>query len=85
MIVAYEFVAMEPLVGFLVFGTSGVQHLSCMFVNVVLNKTIKPNVSLPDGENLTKVKIHVIHLSDKDGSHSLVEGGAIHVDGGTHR
>lgn len=40
---------------------------------------------LPDGKNLAKVKVHVIHLSNEDGCHSLVEGGAIHIDGGTHR
>lgn len=40
---------------------------------------------LPDGENLSKVQVHVIDLSNKYGSHSLIQGSAIHVDGGTHR
>lgn len=33
---------------------------------------------------MAKVEFHVINLSNKDGCHSLVEGSAIHVDGGTH-
>jgi len=41
--------------------------------------------NIPDGENLPKVQVHVIDLSNKDGCHSLVEGGAIHVDGGANR
>lgn len=40
---------------------------------------------LPDGENMAKVKFHVIDLSNKDGCHGLIEGGAVHVDGGAHR
>lgn len=40
---------------------------------------------LPDGENLAKVKVHVIDLSDENSCHSLVESGAIHVDGGPDR
>lgn len=39
---------------------------------------------LPDDENLAKVKFHAIELSNKDGCHGLVEGGAVHVDGGAH-
>lgn len=39
---------------------------------------------LPDGENLAKVQVQVINLSNENGSHSFVEGGAIHVDGGAH-
>lgn len=50
-----------------------------------LTKMNKTKVKLPDGENLAKVKVHVIDLSNKDGCHSLVEGGAVHVDGGAHR
>lgn len=41
-------------------------------------------VRLPDGENLAKVKLHAIDLSNIDGCHGLVEGGAVHVDGGAH-
>lgn len=40
---------------------------------------------LPDCENLAKVQIHVIDLSNKDGRYSLVEGSAVHVDGSAHR
>ena len=40
--------------------------------------------SLPDGEDLSKVEVHVVDLGDEDGRHSLVEGGAVHVDGGPH-
>lgn len=42
-------------------------------------------VRLPDCENLAKVQIHVIDLSNKDGCHGLVEGSAVHVDGSAHR
>ena len=40
--------------------------------------------SLPDGEDLSKVEVHVVDLGDEDGRHGLVEGGAVHVDGGPH-
>ena len=35
----------------------------------------------PDSDNLTNVKWDAVHLSNKDGGHSLVQGGAVHVDG----
>ena len=38
----------------------------------------------PDGDNLAKVQLIVVDLGNEDGSHGLVECGAIHVDGGTH-
>lgn len=37
---------------------------------------------LPDGDDLPKVKLIIIHLGDEDGCHGLIECGAIHVDGG---
>lgn len=51
----------------------------------MISNAQKWSFGLPDSENLPKVKIHVIDLSNKNGRHSLVEGGAIHVDGGAHR
>lgn len=39
----------------------------------------------PDSDDLAKVQLVVVDLGDKDGSHSLVERGAVHVDGGAHR
>lgn len=42
------------------------------------------NTELPDGKNLAKVQVQVVNLSNENGSHCFVEGGAIHVDGGTH-
>lgn len=38
--------------------------------------------ALPDGDDLPKVKLIIIHLGDEDGCHGLIECGAIHVDGG---
>lgn len=38
----------------------------------------------PDSNNLAPVEHNPIHLSDKDGGHSLIKRCAVHVDGGTH-
>lgn len=38
----------------------------------------------PDGDDLAEVQLIVVDLGNEDGSHSLVECGAIHVDGGAH-
>lgn len=38
----------------------------------------------PDGDDLAEVQLIVVDLGDEDGSHGLVECGAIHVDGGAH-
>lgn len=38
----------------------------------------------PDGDDLAKVELIVVDLGNEDGRHSLVECGAIHVDGGAH-
>lgn len=40
---------------------------------------------LPNGDDLSKVEFIVVHLGYKNGRHSLVEGGPVHVDGGPHR
>lgn len=40
---------------------------------------------LPDGNDLTKVHLHVVDLSNKDGRQSLVECRPIHVNGGANR
>lgn len=37
--------------------------------------------SLPNSDDLSKVKLIVIHLGDEDGCHGLVERRAVHVDG----
>lgn len=40
---------------------------------------------LPDSNDLTKVHLHVVDLSNKDGRQSLVESRTIHVNGGANR
>ena len=42
-------------------------------------------VGLPDGDQLSKVQLVVINLSNKDGRHSLVKRRAVHVNGGSNR
>lgn len=39
----------------------------------------------PDRDDLAEVELVVVDLGNKDGSHSLVERRAVHVDGGAHR
>lgn len=39
---------------------------------------------VPYCNNLSKVQVKVVNLSDEDGSQSLIEGGPVHVDGGPH-
>lgn len=41
-----------------------------------------PFFDVPHGDDLSSIQCDVVHLGDKDGRHSLVEGGAVHVDGG---
>lgn len=41
-------------------------------------------VGVPDGDQLAKVQLVVVDLSDEDGRHSLVQRRAVHVDGGPH-
>ena len=38
----------------------------------------------PDSDDLTRVKVDAIHLSNEDGCYSLVQGGAVHVHGGSY-
>lgn len=38
---------------------------------------------LPDGDDLTKVHLHVVDLGDEDGCQRLIKSCSIHVDGGT--
>lgn len=38
---------------------------------------------IPDGENLSEVKVIIINLSDEDGCQGFIQGCAIHVYGGT--
>lgn len=42
------------------------------------------NYLVPDGDDLTKVKLVVVDLGDKNGRHCLVERGPVHVDGCAH-
>lgn len=42
-------------------------------------------VHWPDGDDLAKVQLIIINLCDEYGRHSLIESGAIHIDGGAHR
>lgn len=37
--------------------------------------------TLPDGDDLPKVQLIIVHLGNEDGRHGLVERGAVHVDG----
>lgn len=38
---------------------------------------------LPDGDDLTKIHLHVVDLGNKDGCQRLVKGRSVHVNGGT--
>lgn len=42
-------------------------------------------VGLPYGNNLAPVEADAIHLSDEDGSNSLIKCCAIHIDCSSHR
>lgn len=39
---------------------------------------------VPDSDDLAEVQLIVVDLGNEDGSHSLIERSAIHVDGGAH-
>lgn len=39
-------------------------------------------ITSPDGDDLAKVQFVIVHLSDEDGCHRLVESRAVHVDCG---
>lgn len=45
-------------------------------------KVLRIASTLPDGDDLAKVELIIIHLGDEDGCHGLVESSAVHVDGG---
>ena len=40
---------------------------------------------LPDGDNLSRAEVNVVHLSNKDGGDGFVERSSVHVDGGANR
>ena len=40
---------------------------------------------LPYCEDLTKVHLHIVNLSNKDGRQCFIQSGSVHVDGGAHR
>lgn len=42
-------------------------------------------VGLPDGDQLAKVQLIVINLSNENSRHRLVKRCAVHIDGGAHR
>lgn len=42
-------------------------------------------VHWPDGDDLAKVQLVIINLCDEYCRHSLIESGAVHIDGGAHR
>lgn len=44
-----------------------------------------PPAHLPDGNDLTKVHLHVVDLSDEEGRQSLVQSRPVHVNGGSNR
>lgn len=39
---------------------------------------------LPDSDDLSHVQCDVIHLGYKDGCHGLIQGSAVHIDGGAY-
>ena len=39
---------------------------------------------VPDCNNLSKVQVEVVNLSNENGSQSLIEGSPIHVNGGPY-
>ena len=41
-------------------------------------------VHWPDGDDLAKVQLIIINLCNEYCCHSLIESGAIHIDGGAH-
>lgn len=53
-------------------------------LKVNLNTTCRTFL-VPDRDNLSEVQVEVVDLGDEDGSQSLVEGGPVHVNGGSHR
>lgn len=50
----------------------------------ILKKMLCRIFLIPDCNDLSKVQLKVVNLSDENGSQSLIEGGPIHVDGGPH-
>lgn len=74
---------------FLIYWQRHASHLqSSDSLNLEPNKNIyidiKRTLFLPDCDNLTRIKMHTIHLGNKDGRHSLIESSSIHIDGGTY-
>ena len=39
---------------------------------------------LPDCDDLSSVQRDAVHLRNKDGGHSFIKGGTVHVDGGAN-
>lgn len=52
--------------------------------NVILKKVLCRTFIVPDCNNLSKVQLKVVNLSDENGSQSLIEGGPIHINGGPY-
>lgn len=67
-------------------GYRRVSSVSPMHTDWFYTDKVKVTVCLilPDGDQLAKVQLVVINLSNKDGCHCLIESCAIHVDSGTH-
>lgn len=40
---------------------------------------------LPYGDDLTKVHLNIVDLSDEEGCQSFIQSRSVHVDGGAHR
>lgn len=55
-----------------------------IFLNQIISREAQMVVNWPDGDDLAKVQLIVVDLSDKYCSHGFVEGRAIHVDGSAH-
>ena len=60
-------------------------YYTTIIINITNNITISSVVTVPYGDQLSKVQLVVVDLGDEDGGHGLVERRAVHVDGGAHR
>lgn len=63
--------------------TDGLQIIDFNNINMRLYFILFLNF-LPDSDDLTKVHLHVVDLSDEDGCQRLIQSCPVHVDGGAH-
>ena len=57
------------------------KHLSTVYRVKFLNAEFIPwsLLDIPDDDNLSKGEVDIVHLSNKDGAHSFIEGCSVHV------